>query len=539
MSQSRYIKKIIKEEFADVIYNYSTLLEQGPAVQPGAGASVANIMKQFPLKTGSKGELVKKIQSAVGTKADGDFGPNTAKAVKAKIGKEQVSIDDYKKLVPGDKSVAKAGGGAVSFSEDEMADAKEIRDMLLNIERTLDTQVKKSLGASSVFSMGKTKDRAKTKMGTGIVRESKQTRIRKIRAYKAARQQLWEGIDPWNELRDISSGESRRLFGTKSSQVDYQLQEGIFQDTMDFFKDMGSGGSWNKARKRAAEKVEPLIGQVGSLARRYARSPEASRKLAGAYYQTAKQAGSKGTGLSLAAVLMSASTMGASIGLAKATGPLRQLADTVISGGSPEEQAFQKGKVEKRVQKSKALIDLWTKEGAQKKKDKADRKSSREAEHGSKKQWDKLDDAAESAAKKIAKAITTVGFSGGKKSGKGAIEKGMDFVKGLNPFSEGLELGFDTWALLEQAEALNEVTNFDEDKIEKAISTYVKKAKRIGVMGKKSKKSITDWNNDYTVKSLLDYHIGQIVDGYDKWYDIYKDDKGDLKTAHRLLQQAD
>jgi hypothetical protein len=51
-----------------------------PAVKKAAPAKKASFK---PLKNGSKGDSVKKVQKLLGLKADGDFGPGTEKAVKA------------------------------------------------------------------------------------------------------------------------------------------------------------------------------------------------------------------------------------------------------------------------------------------------------------------------------------------------------------------------------------------------------------------------------------------------------------------------
>jgi hypothetical protein len=64
------------------------LLSKGSSVIPSSSVAV-NVSapvekKQFkPFTVGSKGESVKKVQELLGVNADGDFGPGTAKAVKA------------------------------------------------------------------------------------------------------------------------------------------------------------------------------------------------------------------------------------------------------------------------------------------------------------------------------------------------------------------------------------------------------------------------------------------------------------------------
>ena len=335
---------------------------------------------------------------------------------------------------------------------------------------------------------------------------------------------MWEGLEPHRIARDISRNDSRRLFGTRASQVNEIISEGgIF----DWLGDKMGGNTWSKASEAASQKVEPIISQIGGLARRYGRSPEASRAFAGAFYKVAKEAGSKNTGKSLAAVLMSCATMGTAIGLSKVTAPLRQLADSVIANGTQEEKAFQQKHVAKRVEKSKLLIKLWTKEGVGKRKEKSSEKALA-------KKWDRLDDAAEYAAKKLAKAITSIGGKG-KKSGKGYIEKGVDFVKGLNPFEEGDVVLEDDPELMGEVD----VANFDEDKIESAIETYVKKVERLGLRGEKSDTNVTGWKKTHTADSLLDYWIKKSVDGFDSWREIYRDDKADLKSANKLMRTID
>lgn len=526
MSKRSIIQKIIKEEFADVLHSYSTLVEQGGAADPALGkmaSDASNIMKQFPLKKGSKGELVKKLQKAIGTKADGDFGGNTEGALKKKIQKTEVSIDDYKKLVPGDKSVKGGKGAAPSYTEDQLADAKDIRDLLLKAERTLDTEVKRALGASEKEpgSEGTTDDRATLRKSTTLTREGRD-RARKNKSI------LWEGLEPHRIARDISRNDSRRLFGTRASQVNEIISEGGISD---WLSGKLGGDTWSKASEAAAQKVEPIISQIGGLARRYGRSPEASRAFAGAFYKVAKEAGSKNTGKSLAAVLMSCATMGTAIGLSKVTAPLRQLADSVIANGTQEEKAFQQKHVAKRVEKSKSLIKLWTKEGVVKRKEKSSEKALA-------KKWDRLDDAAESAAKKLAKAIQTFGSSGGStsKSKKSLVDRGMDMAKSMMPsFEEGDVVLEDDPELMGEVD----VANFDEDKIESAIETYVKKVERLGLRGEKADTNVTGWKKTYTADSLLDYWIKKSVDGFDSWREIYRDDKADLKSANKLMRTID
>jgi hypothetical protein len=52
-------------------------------VKPDTKTTTKKAVAFKPLKSGSKGESVKKVQKFLGLKADGDFGPGTEKAVKA------------------------------------------------------------------------------------------------------------------------------------------------------------------------------------------------------------------------------------------------------------------------------------------------------------------------------------------------------------------------------------------------------------------------------------------------------------------------
>jgi hypothetical protein len=60
-----------------------------PAAKPAAKKSAAF----KPLKSGSKGESVKKVQKLLGLKSDGDFGPGTEKAVKAFQTANKIKVD--------------------------------------------------------------------------------------------------------------------------------------------------------------------------------------------------------------------------------------------------------------------------------------------------------------------------------------------------------------------------------------------------------------------------------------------------------------
>jgi len=62
------------------------LSKAAPVAEPTKTAAKTTIKKVAafkPLKSGSKGESVKKVQKFLGLKADGDFGPGTEKAVRA------------------------------------------------------------------------------------------------------------------------------------------------------------------------------------------------------------------------------------------------------------------------------------------------------------------------------------------------------------------------------------------------------------------------------------------------------------------------
>jgi hypothetical protein len=66
--------------------NAPLLSKAGIVAEPVKSASKPAVKKAVafkPLKSGSKGESVKKVQKFLGLKADGDFGPGTEKAVKA------------------------------------------------------------------------------------------------------------------------------------------------------------------------------------------------------------------------------------------------------------------------------------------------------------------------------------------------------------------------------------------------------------------------------------------------------------------------
>jgi hypothetical protein len=68
----------------------------GGGTTSGGGSSTNTPSTEFPLKKGSKGALVKRLQLALGKDklpkfgADGDFGTETQNAVKAATGKTQV-----------------------------------------------------------------------------------------------------------------------------------------------------------------------------------------------------------------------------------------------------------------------------------------------------------------------------------------------------------------------------------------------------------------------------------------------------------------
>lgn len=57
------------------------------------GPSTAPKYPGYLIKEGSRGDVVKKVQAKVGTKADGIFGPNTKKAVKAFQSKHKLATD--------------------------------------------------------------------------------------------------------------------------------------------------------------------------------------------------------------------------------------------------------------------------------------------------------------------------------------------------------------------------------------------------------------------------------------------------------------
>ena len=67
------------EENAPLLSKAGTVAEPVKAAKPAAKKAAAF----KPLKKGSKGDSVKKVQTLLGLKADGDFGPGTEKAVKA------------------------------------------------------------------------------------------------------------------------------------------------------------------------------------------------------------------------------------------------------------------------------------------------------------------------------------------------------------------------------------------------------------------------------------------------------------------------
>ena len=67
------------EENTPLLSKGGVVAESAPASKPAAKKAVAF----KPLKNGSKGESVKKVQKFLGLKADGDFGPGTEKAVRA------------------------------------------------------------------------------------------------------------------------------------------------------------------------------------------------------------------------------------------------------------------------------------------------------------------------------------------------------------------------------------------------------------------------------------------------------------------------
>jgi hypothetical protein len=73
-----------------------SVMDPNGRVETGGGGTPTPTTEKFPLKKGSKGELVKQLQLALGVDklprfgADGDFGTETLNALKAATGKTQV-----------------------------------------------------------------------------------------------------------------------------------------------------------------------------------------------------------------------------------------------------------------------------------------------------------------------------------------------------------------------------------------------------------------------------------------------------------------
>jgi hypothetical protein len=73
-----------------------SVMDPNGRVETGGGTPTPTPTEKFPLKKGSKGELVKKLQLALGADKlpkygiDGDFGTETLNALKAATGKTQV-----------------------------------------------------------------------------------------------------------------------------------------------------------------------------------------------------------------------------------------------------------------------------------------------------------------------------------------------------------------------------------------------------------------------------------------------------------------
>ena len=74
----------------------ASVMDPNGEVVTGGGGTPTPTTEKFPLKKGSKGELVKQLQLALGVDklprfgADGDFGTETLNALKAATGKTQV-----------------------------------------------------------------------------------------------------------------------------------------------------------------------------------------------------------------------------------------------------------------------------------------------------------------------------------------------------------------------------------------------------------------------------------------------------------------
>lgn len=74
------------------------------------------------LTVGSRGEAVKKLQTALGLPADGQFGPATAKAVKEFQEKNGLAVDGF----AGPATLAKVSDFASAFSPEAIAKANSV-----------------------------------------------------------------------------------------------------------------------------------------------------------------------------------------------------------------------------------------------------------------------------------------------------------------------------------------------------------------------------------------------------------------------------